>query len=59
MEYGVESAFSFWVSKGLNLSAKSLSVYDVTYKVNGGYNGCDDRRARFNKVAKLLNINKD
>ncbi len=59
VEYGVESAFSFWVSKGLNVSAKSLSVYDVTYKVNGGYNGYDDRRVRFNKVAELLNISKD
>lgn len=58
-EYGVESAFSFWVSKGLNVSAKSLSVYDVTFKVNGGYNGYDDRRIRFNKVAELLKINKD
>lgn len=58
-EYGVESAFSFWVSKGLNVSAKSLSVYDVTFKVNGGHNGYDDRRIRFNKVAELLKINKD
>ncbi|MCT4702657.1 hypothetical protein MUA02_12370 [Enterobacteriaceae bacterium H20N1] len=59
VEYGVESAFSFWVSKGLNVSAKNLSVYDVTFKVNGGHNGYDDRRIRFNKVAELLNINKD
>lgn len=59
MEYSVESAFSFLVSKGLNVSAKSSSVYDVTFKVNGGYNGYDDRRVRFNKVAELLNINKD
>jgi predicted chitinase len=58
-EYGVESAFSFWVSKGLNVSAKNLSVYDVTFKVNGGHNGYDDRRIRFNKVAELLKINKD
>ncbi|MHA6678760.1 glycoside hydrolase family 19 protein [Enterobacter cloacae] len=59
VEYGVESAFSFWVSKGLNVSAKNLNVYDVTFKVNGGHNGYDDRRIRFNKVAELLNINKD
>ncbi len=59
VEYGVESAFSFWVSKRLNVSAKNLSVYDVTVKVNGGHNGYDDRRIRFNKVAELLNINKD
>jgi predicted chitinase len=59
LEYGVESAFSFWVSKKLNVLAKSLNVYDVTFKVNGGHNGYDDRRIRFNKVAELININKD
>lgn len=59
LEYGVESAFSFWVSKRLNVLAKSLNVYDVTFKVNGGHNGYDDRRIRFNKVAELININKD
>ncbi|MEB6335713.1 N-acetylmuramidase domain-containing protein [Serratia rhizosphaerae] len=37
---------------------KDWLYYDVTCKVNGGYNGYDDRRIRFNKVAKLLGINK-
>lgn len=56
IEYGVESAFSFWVSKGLNKTAKAMSVYNVTDKVNGGQNGYADRLARFNSVAPLLSV---
>lgn len=59
IEYGVESAFSFWVSKGLNKTAKSLNVYSVTGKVNGGQNGYPDRLKRFNAVAPLLGIDKE
>lgn len=58
-EYGVESAFSFWVSKGLNKTAKTLSVQDVTQKVNGGQNGYADRLQRFNAVAPLLRVDKE
>lgn len=49
-EYGVESAFSFWVSKGLNKTARALSVQEVTQIVNGGQNGYPDRLQRFNAV---------
>ncbi|PJE86287.1 lytic enzyme [Yersinia mollaretii] len=59
IEYGVESAFSFWVSKKLSNSAKSLDVKSVTQKVNGGQNGYTDRRDRYNNVATLLGIDKD
>lgn len=58
-EYGVESAFSFWVSKGLNKTARTLSVQDVTQKVNGGQNGYSDRLKRFNAVAPLLRVDKE
>ncbi|WP_436892942.1 glycoside hydrolase family 19 protein [Siccibacter turicensis] len=58
-EYGVESAFSFWVSKGLNKTARTLSVQDVTQKVNGGQNGYSDRLQRFNAVAPLLRVDKE
>ncbi|WP_226858894.1 hypothetical protein [Enterobacter cloacae complex sp. P30BA] len=58
-EYGVESAFSFWVSKGLNKTARTLSVQDVTKKVNGGQNGYSDRLQRFNAVAPLLSVDKE
>ena len=63
IEYGVESAFSFWVKKtnaaGMHLSeiAKSGSVLDVTQIVNGGQNGYVDRKKRYNRVAPLLGLN--
>ncbi|MGK0738109.1 hypothetical protein ACSFCX_14950 [Yokenella regensburgei] len=56
IEYGVESAFSFWVSKGLSKTANGMNVYEVTAKVNGGQNGYADRLKRFNSVASLLNL---
>ncbi|MCE0828746.1 hypothetical protein LVQ78_22330 [Buttiauxella sp. A2-C2_NF] len=62
LEYGVESAFSFWVKKTnragehLNTIAKSGSVSDVTQMVNGGANGYDDRKKRYNNVAPLLGL---
>ncbi|MGC1023997.1 glycoside hydrolase family 19 protein [Pantoea agglomerans] len=59
IEYGVESAFSFWLSKKLNVKAKNSTVYEVTGIVNGGQNGYDDRLARFNAVAPLLGVNKE
>jgi predicted chitinase len=59
IEYGVESAFSFWVSKNLDNTARSLDVKAVTQKVNGGQNGYVDRRNRYNAVATLLNLDKD
>ena len=59
VEYGVESAFSFWVSKKLNVKAKNASVSEVTAIVNGAQNGYDDRLARFNAVAPLLGVNKE
>lgn len=65
IEYGVESAFAFWVkktdSKGRHLNdvAKTDNVEAVTWLVNGGPNGYSDRVIRFNAVAKLLEIESD
>lgn len=59
IEYGVESAFSFWASKKLNKIASILNVYDVTQKVNGGQNGYSDRLQRFNATAPLLGVDKE
>jgi len=62
LEYGIESAFSFWVRKTnkngdyLSTIAKTGSVSQVTQIVNGGQNGYSDRLARFNRVAPLLGI---
>lgn len=59
IDYGVESAFSFWVSKGLNKNASELTITAVTAKVNGGQNGYDDRKKRYNNVAPLLGLQKE
>ena len=59
IEYGVESAFSFWLSKGLNKTAKTSNVKAVTEKVNGGQTGYADRLQRFNAVAPLLGLDKE
>lgn len=59
VEYGVESAFSFLVSKQLNVKVKNASVSDVTAIVNGAQNGYHDRLAIFNAVAPLLGVNKE
>ncbi|QXF34640.1 hypothetical protein B0X70_16830 [Photorhabdus akhurstii] len=62
IEYGVESAFAFWISKtdrhGVYLKdlAKLSSVREVTQVVNGGQNGYADRLKRYNKVALLLGL---
>ncbi|MFP2513056.1 glycoside hydrolase family 19 protein [Buttiauxella agrestis] len=62
IEYGVESAFVFWIQKTnrqgfhLNEIAKNASVEVVTQIVNGGQNGYSDRLARFNRVAPLLDV---
>lgn len=63
IEYGVESAFAFWVKKtnssGEHLKelAKHSTVSVVTQIVNGGQNGYADRLKRYNKVAPLLGLN--
>ncbi|KAB8309365.1 glycoside hydrolase family 19 protein [Erwinia endophytica] len=65
IEYGVESAFAFWVKKKdrngrhLNEIAKTDSVEAVTQVVNGSQNGYSDRVIRFNAVAKVLEIEND
>ena len=56
LEYAVESAFVFWARNDLNFTSDNGNVSDVTQIVNGGQNGCDDRRSRYNKVAALLGL---
>lgn len=56
IEYGVESAFAFWMSKGLNKKAKNLNIKEVTQFLNGGRNGYDNRRKRYNSVARLIKL---
>ncbi len=55
LEGGVMSAGWFWKDNDLNPLADSPGVEDETQRINGGLNGLEDRRTRFNNVlAELL-----
>ena len=55
-EYGLESAFIFWLRNNLNNISDTGMVTDVTQIVNGGQNGYADRLARYNRVAQILGL---
>lgn len=55
-QYGIESAFYYWDSRGLNTIADSDNIENVTTAVNGGLNGLADRKARLNKIKNVLGI---
>jgi RHS repeat-associated protein len=55
-KYAVESALWFFktrVASKINLN--TATVEQVTYKVNGGDNGIEDRRSKFNRITKVFN----
>jgi putative chitinase len=54
VEGSVAAAAWFWKTNGLNPLADSPGVEDETHRINGGYNGLDDRRTRFNNVVNEL-----
>ena len=43
-QYAVISALEFWKSRDLNRVADTDDVNEVTRRINGGYNGINDRR---------------
>ncbi len=47
----VDSAFWYWDKNGL---AKIDHIERLTKRINGGYNGFADRKARFEKALKVL-----
>jgi len=58
-KYPLLSAAWFWDSKNLNeladVGATENEVAAITRKVNGGFNGLEDRTKLFNKFYELLN----
>jgi predicted chitinase len=54
LNYAIESAFYFWDANDVNAVANGGDVEAVTRKVNGGVNGLDDRRARFERIKNAL-----
>lgn len=57
LEYGVESAFVYWVvTRSVNSVADTGDVAAVTQQINGGQNGHAERLIAYNKVAPLLGL---
>lgn len=50
----VETAVYYWTSRNLNDLADHDDVKAITKKINGGYNGLDDRAARLAQVRKFI-----
>lgn len=50
------SAAWFWKTNGLNELADKGDMVAVTRRVNGGTNGLDDRKARYDRAAKALGL---
>lgn len=55
-EIALEIACSYWAKRNLNSLADLQDVRLVTKKINGGYNGLEDRRRLFNKALKIWGI---
>ena len=53
-ELAVQSAGWFWSTNNLNRLADTGDVRVVTKRINGGYNGLEDREAKFGKLMILL-----
>jgi putative chitinase len=53
-DYSVKAACWFWTSKKLNALADVSDIKEITHRINGGYNGLDDRVARYNAALDIL-----
>jgi putative chitinase len=54
MPYASMSAGWFWNKKGLNALADAKDYKEMTRRINGGFNGLDDRIAKINKAMEVL-----
>jgi putative chitinase len=54
MPYASMSAGWFWNKKGLNALADAKDYKEMTKRINGGFNGLDDRIAKINKTMEIL-----
>ena len=53
-EWAAKSAVWFWSSHNLNLLADGAQFTDLTKKINGGLNGQEDRKARYQLALSVL-----
>lgn len=50
----VNSAFWYWNSRGLSALADQDDLRGITYRINGGFNGLDERQGYLNRAKNLL-----
>lgn len=55
-KYGIESAYSFWDWRNINPIADSDDVVKVTFAVNSGTCGLDDRKMRLKNIKTAMGI---
>ena len=53
-EVSVLTALEYWKSRGLNVFADRDDVRTITYRINGGYNGLDDRISYLKKCKQII-----
>jgi predicted chitinase len=56
-EVGFRIAGQFWKLNGLNGLADQQDFKQITKRINGGYNGLDDRTKYYNRAKQVLNTN--
>ena len=54
-EVGFRIAGQFWKLNGLNALADQQDFKQITKRINGGYNGLDDRTKYYNRAKQVLN----
>ena len=50
----LESALYYWKSRGINSDCDADNIESMTRKVNGGTNGLEDRKAKYEKFKGVL-----
>lgn len=53
-EYAIKSACWYWSINGLNVWADNNDIYTLTRRINGGLNGLEDRKKRFNRILRAI-----
>jgi putative chitinase len=53
-EVSVLTALEYWKSRNLNALADSNDIMAITKKINGGFNGLDDRRRYFARCKEII-----